>query len=114
MRRRLEQYGDFGGCRLRFGERRPKEAGDPPPDGFVYSLLGRPRRLERSLRHEQRVIAILHDVKRRWRAHTLPHALQKVERAERVARSLQEQDGRLKLQQDLVTKLRSVAGAAKR
>src|SRR6185437_8108159 len=77
-------------------------------------LLGRPRRLERSLRHEQRVIAILHDVKRRWRAHTLAHTLQKVERAERVARSLQEQDRRLKLQQDLVTKLRSVAGAAKR
>ena len=46
--------------------------------------------------------------------HPLPHALKKVERAERVARSLNEQDRRLQLHENLVAKLRSVAGAAER
>ena len=60
------------------------------------------------------MIASLHDIQRRGRMHPLSNALEKVERTEGVARSLREQDWRLRLEQHLVAKPRSVARAAQR
>ena len=60
------------------------------------------------------MIASIDDIERRGRAHALAHILEKLERTEGIARSLHEEDRDLKLEQNLIAKLRPVAGAAKR
>src|ERR1700723_590964 len=92
----------------------PQKTGDRSQHIIIHFLLARSQRLHRCLRDHEGMVASLDDGERRGRMHLLPNALKEVERAERVARSLREQDRRLELQQNLITQLRSVARGAKR
>jgi hypothetical protein len=102
-------------CRLgRLVKRFPNKTGDCGHHTLVHLLLAGAERLQRRLRHHEGMVAPLHDVQRGRRTHPLAHALEKVERAEGVARPLREQDRRPEFQENLVAKLRSVTGGAKR
>ncbi len=54
------------------------------------------------------------DVKKVWRSHFLPDALQQIERAKRIARSLHEQDWRPQIAQNFIPHSFWIAGAAER
>ena len=56
----------------------------------------------------------LDDLEGRRRPHSLAHAFEEVERAKRVAGSLNEHRWREQFQENLIAKLRPVAGAAER
>jgi len=80
-----------------------QEVDDRASHALVGILLRRPPRLQRRLRHQERVVASVDDMEARGRAHALSYILEKLERTEGIARSLHEQDRRLKLEQDLVS-----------
>jgi len=101
-------------CRLRrLVKRLSQKACDRRQHAVIHFLLVRSQRLQRRLRNHERMVASLDDGERRGRVHPLPNTFEKVERAERVARSLREQDRRLQFHENLIAEPRSVASTAK-
>src|SRR3984957_1699965 len=79
-----------------------QKACDRRQHAVIHFLLVRSQRLQPRLRDHERMVPSLYNIQRRGRMHSLPNALEKVERAERVARSLREQDRRLQFHENLI------------
>src|SRR5258707_7807987 len=101
-----------------FEELRRWQRGDEVCDRFENSLFHSFLRfaccLELALRHAQGMVATLDDVPEIPRFHLGSHPLQKIQRTQRVARSLHKQDRRSQRAQNFVANFCAIAHGAER
>jgi hypothetical protein len=90
------------------------EGGNGCQDLLINLLLrlGNPSKL--TLRHEQRMVAAFDAVKKVGCFHLAPDAFEQIQGAERIARSLHEQDWRPQIAQNFIAQPFRIARAAER